>query len=43
MLLASAEYACNDHMNTTTGKVPFRVVLRFVPEWRMQPALQTQM
>ena len=43
MLLASAEYACNDHMNTTTGKVPFQVVLRFAPEWRMQPALQTQM
>jgi transposase InsO family protein len=39
-LLPSAEYACNSHVNASTGKVPFEVVLRYSPQFRTQPALQ---
>src|SRR3989440_10760034 len=38
-LLPSAEYACNSHVNASTGKVPFEVVLRYSPQFRTQPAL----
>lgn len=42
-LLPSAEFACNDHVNASTGKSPFETVLRYAPQFRMQPALQAPM
>lgn len=41
-LLPSAEFAYNQSMNASTGKIPFEEVLRFTPEFRKQVARETQ-
>ena len=40
LLLLSAEFACNNSVNASIGKVLFEVVLRFTPTFRAQPAPQ---
>lgn len=42
MLLPGAEYACNNAVNATTGKVPFHVVYRFEPTMRINIEAATQ-
>jgi hypothetical protein len=41
-LLPSAEYPCNNHVNASTRRTPFEMVLRYSPQIRMQPPRESQ-